>query len=123
MNRRSSWSVVRMVWGTIWIIDLDEPDRPSVTNDAEQVCRTLNAEWPSIRIMYRDTVGRWDELMHEHGTSNWTNALDVADKICAVVPPPVGPRTFPQPAATPPVLDGVPPARSAPSARSSAKEL
>jgi len=50
------------------IIDLDEPGRKSVTNDAEGVCERVNRDWPTYRIIYRDTMGNWDELVHENGT-------------------------------------------------------
>ena len=40
---------------------------PSVTNDAERVVAEVTAEHPSKRIVYRDTMGHWDELMHCHG--------------------------------------------------------
>ena len=39
----------------------------SVTNDAENVVRELQREFPGYRIIYRDTVGQWDELLHERG--------------------------------------------------------
>lgn len=39
---------------------------------------------------------------------NWTNAADIADRICAVVPQPRGPRAFPQEVSPAPVLDNVP---------------
>ncbi len=49
----------------VWIVDLDGPI--SVTNDAEAVCRELNAAHPAHRIFYRDTEGFWDELVHQDG--------------------------------------------------------
>jgi len=57
------------------------------------------------KCSYVPTIRALVQLLNIH--SNWTNALDIADRICAVVPPPISPRTFPQPAAAPPVLDGV----------------
>jgi hypothetical protein len=50
----------------VWIVDRDDGGR-SVTNDAERVCNELNAAMPGYRIMYLDTMGRWDELVHECG--------------------------------------------------------
>ena len=39
---------------------------PTITNDAEAVIADL-ARWPGLldgkRVIYRDTVGRWDELV------------------------------------------------------------
>jgi hypothetical protein len=49
----------------VWIADLDEG--LSVTNDAERVVGALNADYPGFRVIYRDTLGFWDELKHEDG--------------------------------------------------------
>ena len=49
----------------VWIIDLNRVK--SVTNDAEAVCFVLNQKYPGFRIIYRDTMGKWDELVHEDG--------------------------------------------------------
>lgn len=55
----------------IFIIDCyeDNPEAPmmTVTNDAEAVCKVLYAEHGNKRFVYRDTSGRWDELVHEAG--------------------------------------------------------
>lgn len=38
---------------------------PSVTNDAEAVVKSvIERNSPDYRIVYRDSMGRWDELMH-----------------------------------------------------------
>ena len=39
----------------------------SVTNDAAAVCEHLYALYGERRIFYWDTIGRCDELVHEHG--------------------------------------------------------
>lgn len=39
----------------------------SVTNGAETVVSEVHAKFPGRRILYRDTMGRWDELVHENG--------------------------------------------------------
>ena len=49
----------------VWIVDHDVG--ASVTNCAEGVCANLNERYPDYRIIYRDTDGNWDELVHEHG--------------------------------------------------------
>lgn len=51
----------------VWIIDLDQNGARSVTNDAENVCAELHSRYPNCRIIYRDTMGRWDELCHDSG--------------------------------------------------------
>jgi len=41
----------------------------TVTNDAENVIKVLNKELglEGRRVIYRDTMGYWDELIHEDG--------------------------------------------------------
>lgn len=39
----------------------------SVTNDAERVCRHLVNLYGNKRIFYYDTIGNFDELVHENG--------------------------------------------------------
>lgn len=53
----------------VWIVDdaNDNPFAMSVTNDAEAVCAACHAQYPNHRIIYRDTEGKWDELVHEAG--------------------------------------------------------
>jgi hypothetical protein len=41
----------------VWIVDMDE----------ECVVAEVNALYPGFRIIYRDTEGQWDELLHEGG--------------------------------------------------------
>lgn len=51
----------------VFIIDRNESGTLSVTNDAERVCKALAAEFGDRRIIYRDTSGDWDELVHANG--------------------------------------------------------
>lgn len=62
---RSSYRVARIAEGFVWIIDQDGP--LSVTNDAEAVVADLFKTYGDRRIIYRDTQGDWDELVHESG--------------------------------------------------------
>jgi hypothetical protein len=50
----------------VWIVDEDAG--VSVTNDAEAVVAEINQRHPGCRIIYRDTMGNWDELRHRNGT-------------------------------------------------------
>lgn len=61
------WDVVLLdqIRQRVWIIDLD--GARSITNDAEAVCAKLHAILPGYRVLYRDTMGNWDELVIEHG--------------------------------------------------------
>lgn len=50
--------------GTILLTDMDGD--VSVTNSAECVVETMLQIYPEgLRILYRDTDGRWDELKHD----------------------------------------------------------
>lgn len=59
-------SPVAAIVPTVWIIDDDLGGR-SVTNDAEAVCKEMHGRYPHHRIIYRDSDGRWDELVHRSG--------------------------------------------------------
>lgn len=54
---------------TITVIDLDWPGCMSVTNDADRVVATVVEMWkaPTATIYYKDSDGRWDQLVHENG--------------------------------------------------------
>ena len=65
MNRRALYQVVGQDERHVWIVDLDGP--LSVTNDAERVCVEVNRLFPGRRIIYQDTMGKWDELVHQGG--------------------------------------------------------
>lgn len=45
----------------------DDNGPRSITNDAEAVTRILNEEFSNYRILYKDTMGIWDELLHVRG--------------------------------------------------------
>ena len=48
----------------VWIVDYDGGER-SVTNDAEAVVAALESRYPGYRVIYRDSMGAWDELCHQ----------------------------------------------------------
>lgn len=62
---RSSYRVVEVDHerATVFLVDLDEPGCRSVTNDAENVYEDVQATYPGYRVVYRDTMGRWDEIV------------------------------------------------------------
>lgn len=62
MNRRSSYSTVAIDHEFVYIQDCNGP--LSVTNDAEVVVAELLKTYPNKRIMYEDSEGNWDELVH-----------------------------------------------------------
>jgi len=60
-----SYSIAKITPAVVYIIDND--DGMSVTNSAERVCEQLAVQYPGKRIVYRDTEGQWDELVHQNG--------------------------------------------------------
>lgn len=62
----ADYDVVKVAEDMVWIVDLDRGNR-SVTNDAERVVAELAKQYGERRIIYRDSMGRWDELVHEAG--------------------------------------------------------
>ena len=62
----ASWSVVKVLPDIVFIRD-DDDGGMSITNAAEVVVRQVYAEYGDRRIVYRDSMGRWDELVHERG--------------------------------------------------------
>jgi hypothetical protein len=62
---QSTYYVHKVVDGVVYIMDTNGP--LSVTNDAEGVVATLNDIYPNHRVIYRDSNGDWDELLHDNG--------------------------------------------------------
>lgn len=60
---RSFYDIVKIESDRVFIIDLNLPCSKSVTNDAEQVYNEIKALWPDKRIIYRDSMDRWDEII------------------------------------------------------------
>jgi hypothetical protein len=50
-----------------WIFIRDSNSGKSITNDAENVVSELYHIYGDCRILYRDTEGQWDELVHRNG--------------------------------------------------------
>jgi hypothetical protein len=70
---RSAWTYT-LAEGFVLVEDLDRG--MSVTNDAEAVVAALAKEAPLAgrRILYRDSEGRWDEIVHGDGPV-WFKAI------------------------------------------------
>lgn len=60
-----SYRIVKVTPRVVQLVDLD--DGVSVTNDAENVVLEVFNQYPNRRIVYRDTMGQWDELVHNNG--------------------------------------------------------
>jgi hypothetical protein len=63
--KRSSYTVMFASSDVVFIADDDIG--MSVTNDAENVCKDVNRAFPGKRIVYRDTDGISNELVHDNG--------------------------------------------------------
>lgn len=65
MKHAADYEVVLVTNETIFIKDLDRGGR-SVTNDAEAVVERLLETYGKTRdIVYRDSQGQWDCLLHD----------------------------------------------------------
>jgi UDP-2,3-diacylglucosamine pyrophosphatase LpxH len=69
MTSRADYKIIKSNDDAVWIIDelVDgyEGDALSITNDAEEVIAELRPLYGNRRVFYRDTQGRWDELVHD----------------------------------------------------------
>lgn len=59
----ADYDIVRVEKDRIFIVDLDLGNK-SVTNDAERVYFDLQSQWPNRRVIYRDSMGRWYEIVN-----------------------------------------------------------
>ena len=62
---RASYRVVGQTEDTIYIVDTN--GRVSVTNDAENVVSAVVMAYGNRKIVYRDSLGEWGELIHTNG--------------------------------------------------------
>lgn len=58
--------MVKVTKDIVWIRDRNLGSI-SVTNDAHGVVRRVWHDYPNRRIIYQDSMGNWDELVHEGG--------------------------------------------------------
>lgn len=66
------FEVVKISPSCVWIADLTIDQsvalyHRSVTNDAFDVVRRLYKQFGNKRFLYQDTMGNWDELVHDNG--------------------------------------------------------
>jgi hypothetical protein len=62
----ASFTIHAVTFDKVFIIDLDIGK--SITNDAEAVVEIVNKAFPNRRIIYKDSCGQWDELVHAKGS-------------------------------------------------------
>lgn len=60
----ADYDIVCVEHDRVFIIDLDLGNK-SVTNDAEYVYIELQKLWPNRRVIYKDSIGQWDEIVSE----------------------------------------------------------
>lgn len=58
---KADYEMVLAFRDIVFIVDLDRGGK-SVTNDAEAVWAEVQAKYPGRRLVYRDSMGRWDEI-------------------------------------------------------------
>lgn len=82
-HTNSDWDIVHLdhIRQIVYIHDLNLGNR-SVTNDAENVVDDLDSQYPGWRIIYKDSMDSWAELVHKH---NEFMGFDFIDG--ATVPP------------------------------------
>lgn len=68
MRPQANFNIVSFTEDYVAIVDQSEiGPTTSVTNDAEAVVKYINDNYPKRRIVYKDSMGRWDELQHIDG--------------------------------------------------------
>ncbi len=78
---RAQYLVRRVTPEAVWIEDVGR-ECISVTNDAEAVVDALAAEYGDRRIIYRDSMGAWDELRHSgRSFTGFAPARDMAPEV------------------------------------------
>lgn len=71
MKNHADYEIVRVEEDRVFIVDLDL-GKKSVTNDSDFVYDELRKAFPGKRIIYRDTMGRWDEIIRSRPSDwNW----------------------------------------------------
>lgn len=67
-DMKSNFDIIKVTGNTVFLIDNAlVMHTMSVTNDAEAVVKYINEKCPRKRVVYKDTEGHWDELIHENG--------------------------------------------------------
>lgn len=64
--RHADYAIVKTTPDIVFIKDLDLGGK-SVTNNAEFVVAQIHEQHPHRRVVYKDSNGDWDELVHDEG--------------------------------------------------------
>lgn len=72
--KHADYEIVQIDQDEIFIVDLDLGNI-SVTNDAEYVYLEIYNNFPGKRLIYRDTLGNWDEIVITNDNQRKINFL------------------------------------------------
>ena len=78
----AEYDIVYMDDYKVYLIDLNLGSK-SITNDAERVYEEIQKKYPGKRVVYRDSMGRWDEIILEDQFSeaeHWFRSKSIAFK-------------------------------------------
>lgn len=70
MNFHADFRVVVVEDDRVFVVDPNMGGK-SITNDAEWVWQQVNGRYPGRRVVYRDTMNRWDEMVPVHPTDQF----------------------------------------------------
>ena len=83
--KHADYEIVQIDQDKIFIVDLDLGNI-SVTNDAEYVYLEIYNNFPGKRLIYRDTLGNWDEIVitndNQRKINFFTNDIFPATDLC-----------------------------------------
>jgi len=81
-SKGPSYFVLLITDTAVLIVDNDLPDCPTVTNSSEATVKELASTQVlnNRRIIYRDTMGRYDELKHNGGAFMGFNPLSISQQ-------------------------------------------
>lgn len=71
MNK-SNYKITKIEDGIVFLVDLGGNFK-SVTNDAENVYAEVISLYPNHRVVYKDTLGSWDEIIVQNGILKFLN--------------------------------------------------
>lgn len=66
----ADYEIVRVEEDRVFIVDLDL-GKKSVTNDSDFVYDEVRRVFPGKRVIYRDSMGRWDEIVQFTPDDSW----------------------------------------------------
>lgn len=78
---RSFYDIVKIESDRVFIIDLNLSCFKSVTNDAENVYNEIKSLWPDKRLIYRDSMNKWDEILCDKHTVYFKPYIDSVPEI------------------------------------------